>query len=1346
MSSQSVHIEKLKKDNYDTWKLQIEAVLIKNDKWGFVDGTEVKPPAEDAVATAAWVKSDKKARADIILAMEPSELCHVKHCATSKEVWAKLVEVYQSKGPARKATLLKQLLFSKMGEGDNMTEHLNKFFNTVDRLTELEIEVSDDLLAILLLYSVPSSYENFRCAIEARDDLPAPEALKIKLIEEFEARKGKEGSQPSQDALYAGSHDGKQQFQRRNFKDGNSSKNSSNANPKKRYKCGYCNKMGHKAADCWKKKAEQMNSASTVEEAMITDVVGTESCENKIAATTFNVEKSTDAWCIDSGATSHMCRDRGKFSNLESVSNQKVRLATDETTEVIGKGVIHLEVPNENGKKKIRLENTLCVPGLRTNLLSIVKAVANGRSVTFDESCAKIKDREKKTIAVAQRKGDLYFLEPMNECAAVVCESASELEKLHQRYGHLNEADLKKLVSKNMVEGISQKIQGNLTCEICILGKQTASPFPKASNTKSEALLELIHSDVCGPMRVPSIGGSRYFVTFIDEKSRWVEVRFLKAKSDVKPEFLKFKAFVETQKGKKVKILRTDNGLEYCGSEFTEILEEMGLKRECTVAYTPQQNGTAERMNRTLVEMARCMLLQAKLGSKFWAEAISTAAYIRNRSPTRALENQTPFEVWFNKKPNVSNLQIFGCKAYALDKTKSKGKFDPRSKPCIFVGYASDAKAYRLWSLQDEQIIKSRDVQILNVFEKQVSQDEEDKFLNFEIFFEDTNVEENPRIQEITVVELDGEDVPVEDDLDQQLVRAEEPPPPILEQQPVFQKRGPGRPKIIRTGLPGRPKKEFKLVETHEAQLTLGEPVDVSVREALTGPYSQEWKNSMEEEFNALKASGAWILVQRPENRKIIGCRWVLRTKFKADGTIERRKARLVAKGCSQQPGIDFQETFSPVSRLSSIRIIVALSSEYGLTLYQLDVVMAYINGHLEEEIFMEQPEEFVQPGGENLVCSLKRAIYGLKQSGRQWYKRLDQRLREIGFETLNVDKCVYMKATMESVLIIVVYVDDLIVATDNDEAFDQLKRDLGDEFKIKDLGILHYCIGIEFQQDPATKSVMMSQQKYIQDILVRFGMEQCKPVSTPLDGKVRLTKKMAPTTNEEVEEMSEIPYQSLVGALMYLTVATRPDLAYTVNLLSQFNTNPGKEHWQAAKRVLRYLKGTSNHGLDYKKSSKPLFGFVDADWGADLDDRSSHTGFVFQLAGAAVTWESRKQRTVALSSTEAEYVALSEATKEAVYLRNFLKEVKFSKLVVNATMIYCDNQGAQSLMRNPVHHSRTKHIDIRYHYVRQVFEKGDIDVNYIPTNEMVADVLTKGLPKPGHEKCIKGLGVKALK
>ena len=305
------------------------------------------------------------------------------------------------------------------------------------------------------------------------------------------------------------------------------------------------------------------------------------------------------------------------------------------------------------------------------------------------------------------------------------------------------------------------------------------------------------------------------------------------------------------------------------------------------------------------------------------------------------------------------------------------------------------------------------------------------------------------------------------------------------------------------------------------------------------------------------------------------------------------------------------------------------------------------------------------------------------------------------------------------------------------------MKSELSKSFDMKDLGPLNFCLGIEFLEEKEKGEIKLCQRKYIKEVLRRFNMEHCKPVSTPMNISEKLSKSMCPKNDEERKEVEKLPYQNLIESLMYLAVSTRPDISHAVSALSQYNTNYGMQHWVAAKRVLRYLKGTGNKGLIFRKTGKNLVGYADADWGLNVDDRKSYTGYVFHLANAAVSWESRKQKTVALSSTEAEYMALVDSAKEAIHLRRSLKEILKRK--PPKTTIFNDNQSAGLFTKNPIFHNRTKQVDIRYHFTRECVETGDIEVRYLPTEEMPADVLTKALPLPKHVKCIAKLGIKTI-
>ncbi|UYV62631.1 hypothetical protein LAZ67_2001358 [Cordylochernes scorpioides] len=574
--------------------------------------------------------------------------------------------------------------------------------------------------------------------------------------------------------------------------------------------------------------------------------------------------------------------------------------------------------------------------------------------------------------------------------------------------------------------------------------------------------------------------------------------------------------------------------------------------------------------------------------------------------------------------------------------------------------------------------------------------------------FAKSGPQKDPFVKEIPLVEEKGStsevesrtEIESESDLEMSDL-VDEP----SESEVVISRRGRGRPRYIRTGKPGRPRKEYPTANLSTEELLeakyLPDPKDAE--EALSGRASYFWKKAMEEEFDSLIENKTWELVDPPKNRNIIGTKWVFKTKCNSDGSVERHKARLVAKGYSQQYGIDYEETFAPVVRQSTIRMFLALAVEYNLILHQMDVQSAYLNGEIKEEIYMTQPENFVSRKYPERVCRLKKAIYGLKQAGIVWHERLDNELKYLGLKQIQSDNCVYIKHH-EGILLVAIFVDDLIIAAEREDTLKSFKESMKRIFKIKDLGGINCCLGIRIQMKE-DGSISIDQERYIEELLAKYRMKEAKPISTPMDSNSKLTK------------------------ISSIEVSTRPDIAYAVSALGQFSNDPRRQHWNAAKRVLRYLKGTSCLRITYRKSNEALHGYVDADWGGNLVDRKSHTGIVYFLARGPIAWESKKQQTVTLSSTESEYIALCEAGKEAVYLRALLDEMGFGELLNGPTVLKTDNQGAQQLARNPVYHARTKHIDIKWHFIRSICSDGLVEVVHTPTQENVADILTKGLP-----------------
>lgn len=848
------------------------------------------------------------------------------------------------------------------------------------------------------------------------------------------------------------------------------------------------------------------------------------------------------------------------------------------------------------------------------------------------------------------------------------------------------------------------------------------------SEDRSNELLQIIHSDVCGPVNKNSIGGSRFFVTFIDDYSRYVTVYFLKSKDEVFKAFKDYKAEVEKQTGKKIKCLRTDNGREYLNKDFDNFLREHGIKRQLTIPYTPQQNGVAERANRTLVEMARTMIIHSGLSEGFWAEAVRTSSYIRNRTTTKILQDQTPYEIWNGYKPAVGHLKVFGVKAVVLDKTSTK-KFAPKGTECVMIGYSETSKAYRLFNPNNSKVIVARDVVFFeNKFDDKINVENDSDVFTFynddirpvESFVENDEAE-NENVLSNNEPEVSEEQINLPENTHQEGVSHDN-----------NIRIGPGRPRLVRDGSRGRPRKQYNLLQ-YMGKCDIETPENYE--EALNGPYADEWRKSMRTEYDSLIRNNTWELTNLPPGQVPIGCKWVYAVKKNKDGGIHKLKSRLVAKGCSQRYGINYYETFSPVVRYSNIRLVIALAVEHDIYLHQMDVSSAYLNGDLHDTVFMKQPPCFEDGKNPNKVLKLNKSLYGLKQSGREWNSKLNDVLKKLGFNPCISDPCIYTRQENGVYNIIVVYVDDLIVGSTSLSELAKTKQLIAAEFEVVDGGELSHFLGMEFKREGDLGAIDISQKQYILDVLGKYGMQDCKEVSTPLEPGFQVN-----CNDEKCRKVDKTNYQSAIGILMYLALSTRPDILLSVTKLAQRNCDPHSEHEAAFRHIFRYLKKTADLKLHYKKTGKEIECFVDADWAGDASDRKSFSGYVFVAADCVFAWNARKQNVVSLSSTEAEYVAISAAATEVAYIRKLLAELKFHH---NGPMtIYNDNQGAQCLVKNPTYHSRSKHIAIKYHHVRDMYSRGEIKVMYMSTNDMMSDILTKNLCRIKHCKFTNCMGL----
>ncbi|KAJ4976296.1 hypothetical protein NE237_001402 [Protea cynaroides] len=486
----------------------------------------------------------------------------------------------------------------------------------------------------------------------------------------------------------------------------------------------------------------------------------------------------------------------------------------------------------------------------------------------------------------------------------------------------------------------------------------------------------------------------------------------------------------------------------------------------------------------------------------------------------------------------------------------------------------------------------------------------------------------------------------------------------------------------------------------------------------------------MKDEMESMSKNQVWELVELPKGTSTVGCKWVFKTKRDPHGNIERYKARLVAKGYNQKANIDYKETFSPVSRKDSLRIIMALVAHYDLELHQMDVKTAFLNGDLIEEVYMDQPEGFNSDKGDHLVCKLKRSIYGLKQASRQWYLKFDSTITSYGFVENRADQCIYIKIKGTSFTILVLYVDDILIASNDLGMLHETKYFLTQNFDMKDMGEASYVLGIEIHRDMSLKTLGLSQKGYIDKILERFKIKQCSSSVAPVIKGDRLSLEQCPKTNLEKQAMQKIPYASVVGSLMYAQVCTRPDISFAVGVLGRFQVNPGLPHWKVAKKVLRYLQGTKDYMLTYRHVDVlELIGYSDSDYAGCEDTRKSTSGFIFLLGGGAVSWRSVKQPKTASSTMEAEVVACCEAVSQASWLRQFVIDLKVISSIERPIKIYCDNTSAVSFSNNTCSVSRCRHIEIKYFVVKEDVQDHHVQIEYVSTDDMVADPFTKGLP-----------------
>ncbi|KAJ9536179.1 hypothetical protein OSB04_un000639 [Centaurea solstitialis] len=847
-----------------------------------------------------------------------------------------------------------------------------------------------------------------------------------------------------------------------------------------------------------------------------------------------------------------------------------------------------------------------------------------------------------------------------------------------------NFSDISKLANGGLVKGLPKlTFDRDSLCPACQMGKMKRSSHKSKTESSCQSPLEMLHMDLCGPMRIQSISGKKYILVMVDEYSRYTWLEFLRMKSEAPELIIKFIKRIQVLLQLPVRKIRSDNGTEFKNATLDAYLTSVGISHNFSGAYTPQQNGVVERRNRTLVEAARTMLAYSGLPLTFWAEAVSTACFTQNRTIITKRFKKTPYHIINRRVPNVKFFHVFGCRCYILNNRDNLGKFDKKADEGYFLGYSLTSKTFRVYNKRTKMVMET----VYVTFDETVSITSEhsssglgihsqvstttsdsitdpnsseldllfmDAFLDICADNEDLILSRNPRVDIHDVPEPSSvnDSGPSENicstNSDQAI------PVPSVEQSELTPDDQSEIPAIIDENdgqnnlddlaiLPA----QLKWTRAHPLYNVIGDVKDGVKTRSASANYclyksflskiepknvsqaldDSDWLLAMQEELLQFKRNKVYRLVPRPQDKSIIKTKWIFRNKKDESGLIVRNKARLVAKGYSQQEGIDYDETFAPVARIEAIRIFSGLC------------------GSQEHQ-----------------------ALYGLKQAPRAWYETLTNHLLSKGFKRGTIDTTLFLKKEGDDLLLVQIYVDDIIFGSTNPDLCTKFSKIMETEFEMSMMGELNFFLGIQVKQNP--DGIFINQSKYIKDMLKKFNMTDCSPIKTPM-----------PTGNLLGPDLAGKPvdqkiYRSMIGSLLYLT-ATRPDIMFATCFCARFQANP--------------------------KESHPSWAFGDK----------------------LVSWTSKKQNCVSTSTAEAEYVAAASCCSQVLWMKTQLLDYGYK---LKRVPIYCDSESAIAITSNPVQHSKTKHIDIRYHFIKDNVEKGNIEMFFVQTDYQLADLFTKPL------------------
>lgn len=1302
------NVRKYDGKNFSVWKEQMKGYLTLRGVVDVLKATRPPFPRPDTKMTdkdraerirlcQEWDSKDMIARATIMMALDDNQALLVLGEKRARDVWMRLMAAHQQSSNVSRIVLQKQFHEAKMGANERVVNYVTRIQKIANEMADADITIAENSLVTKIVCGLNSKYNSFisswistasqRAYDSITETLPAliaHEEMLNMLAKKDEKKDGKTDT-----ALVA---QVKQKAKKKAVQDTSKATNSDQAKknkntPKETRSCFNCGLRGHLAAQCNKPKADDAKVAEVPLEGIVAE------CCNAASI------KDTE-WLVDSGASRHMTYDASAMLKYKTLSPpEKVRFGNNNYGYSVGMGEIHITSRTPAGERDLVLTGVLHVPELGRKLISIGAAAERGFTGEIRRDSLVLRNPQGKIRLVATKNGNLYRAEVI-EIVHVNNSSDDEVLNVdddeddiqdvtqdtddslvwHQRLAHVSFRTLQSMQKNEAVVGLRTRdarklgVRDEIMCDACVKAKHAKTPFRLSTRQRATQPGLVLHADLCGPVG-NSISGCCYLAVFKDEATDYRIVYPIKKKGEFYESLVKCIAEIKTAVGTDVSCVVSDNASELLSGRAREMMLAKGITQRLSAPFCPQQNGYIEREMRTIMEAVRAMLFAKSLPGWLWAEAANAAVYVLNRTTNSIDAQATPFERFYGRKPRVAHLRVFGSLAYVKAQTKKRSGYIKKlaSRSEAMLFVGYERDyTYRLMNPETRKITISRDV----VF------DERRPHPLFTKHVEDDSYQALDKLLEVEDNRGETDD------------------------------------------------------EAHIANAVADDDVPQTYQQAMSSRSKAQWSKAMVDEMESMRKNNVWRHEQPPTGQHVIKSKWVFAKKKTLDGKEDKFKARLVAMGFSQRPGVDYNNTFSPVVRLDTVRVILTLVAKLNMACVHFDVKTAFLHAPLNETIYMKEPVGFET----GVPCRLLKSIYGLKQASREWYLHLSGFLKRFNLVPLSSDPCVLMSNGVDK-LIVAIYVDDGLVCSSNPDLLSQVICYLESNFEITKCDPKRF-VGLEIERHKDKNTMIVHQATYTDKILHRFGMNLSREASTPMEHNAKFELDGMGGVSSPCSTHS--PYREAIGSLMYLACGTRPDIAFAVSCLARFSHSPKICHWEGVKRILRYLNGTKHHGILLGDvDAAPLVIYTDADFAACVDTRQSVSGVLVLAHGSPVAWRSVKQSVVAESTTEAELIACNLGSRETLWMRQLAGEL--GETIDGPTPIMVDNQSSIKLIANDQVHSKIKHLDIKVMAVRDRVRQGQVKLEYVETKNQRADILTKALNRDAYRTMRGIIGVHSL-